>query len=135
MRDALLIERAKAMRRAPTPFEQKLWLALRARRFNGANFRRQKVIGRYIVDLACRTPCKLVIEVDGDTHGDQASYDHCRTNFLEGEGYRVLRFSNAEVEQNLEGVLMIIKAALRHHDDPYRRSEAPPGQRRAVHGR
>ena len=112
MRDAELIKRAKSMRREPTPFEHELWLGLRAKRFNGAKFRQQKVIGRYIVDFACRIPCKLIVEVDGDTHGNRADYDVRRTEYLESFGYRVLRFSNAEVRQNLEGVMMTIERAL-----------------------
>ena len=129
MRDPELIERAKAMRRAPTPFEHKLWLGLRAKRFNGANFRQQKVIGRYIVDFACRTPCKMVIEVDGDTHGDRAEYDQRRTRFLEQEGYRVLRFTNADVGQNFEGVMMTILDALPLSPLASRVALSPEGER------
>ena len=70
------------------------------------------VIGHYIVDFACRMPCKLVIEVDGDTHGNRAHYDARRTEFLEGLGYRVLRFTNAEVGDNFEGVMMTIQSSL-----------------------
>ncbi|MEO7813918.1 MAG: endonuclease domain-containing protein [Sphingomicrobium sp.] len=112
MRNPELIERAKAMRREPTPFEHKLWLGLRAKRFHNANFRQQKVIGRYIVDFACRSPSKLVIEVDGDTHGDREAYDVRRTRYLEDAGYRVLRFTNEEVGRNFEGVMMTIENAL-----------------------
>lgn len=112
MRDAELIERAKAMRRNPTPFERKLWLGLRARRFHDAKFRQQVVIGRYIADFACRLPCMLVIEIDGESHGGALDYDIRRTQFLEGRGYRVLRFSNAEVGENFEGVMMSIENAL-----------------------
>ena len=100
------------MRREPTPFETKLWFGLRAKRFNGAKFRQQKVIGRYIVDFACRIPCMLVTEIDGDTHGDRAEYDEKRTKFLEAEGYRVLRFTSVDVGQNFEGVMMTILDAL-----------------------
>ena len=131
MRDSELIERAKAMRREPTPFETKLWFALRAKRFNGAKFRQQKVIGRYIVDFACRIPCMLVIEVDGDTHGDRADYDEARTRFLEQQGYRVLRFSNAEVGQNFEGVMMTILDALPLSPLASRVALAPEGEREA----
>ena len=113
MRDAQLLAYAKRMRTEQTPFEQKLWYALRASRFAGAKFRRQVVIGRYVADFACRIPRMLVIEVDGDTHGLQAEYDARRTTFLESKGYRVLRFTNQEVGTNLEGVLMTIAEALR----------------------
>ena len=111
MRNAELIQRAKAMRREPTPFERKLWLGLRAKRFHDANFRQQKVIGRYIVDFACRNPCKLIIEVDGDSHGERAAYDARRTVYLEECGYRVLRLTNADVGTNFESVMMTIENA------------------------
>jgi very-short-patch-repair endonuclease len=100
------------MRREPTPLEHRLWLALRAKRFEGAKFRRQVVIGRYIVDFACRSPRMLVIELDGDTHGAQADYDAQRTALLEARGYEVIRFTNADVASNLKGVLEAIANAL-----------------------
>lgn len=112
MRDQLLLERAKSMRREQTAPEQRLWLELKAKRFNGAKFRRQTVIGRYIVDFSCRTPIMLVVEVDGETHAEQAEYDAVRSCFLQEKGYRVLRFTNAEVMNNLEGVLLSIQQAL-----------------------
>lgn len=79
------------MRTQATEPETRLWLALRAGRLASIKFRRQKVIGSYIVDFAAREPM-LVIEVDGDTHGTRARYDAERTRFLEQSGYRVMRF-------------------------------------------
>ena len=125
-RDRILLERAKAMRREPTPFEAKLWHALRAKRFNGAKFRQQAVIGRYIVDFACRIPCMLVVEIDGDTHGERQAYDTARTKFLERRGYRVLRFTNLDVGSNLDGVLMTIADAL---ELPLSPALSPEGER------
>jgi very-short-patch-repair endonuclease len=81
------------MRREPSPFEHKLWLALRAGRLSGAKFRRQNVIGPYIADFACRIPKMLVIEVDGDTHGSSAVNDAARTRYL---AYIPLRQVNFE---------------------------------------
>jgi len=130
MRDQILLERAKRMRHEPTPLEQSLWLALRAKRFGGAKFRRQVVIGRYIVDFACRLPRMLVIELDGDTHGSQAGYDTERTEVLEARGYEVIRFTNAEVATNLEGVLTAILAALPL--SPTSRPVGPSGGRSAA---
>ncbi|WP_431312418.1 endonuclease domain-containing protein [Sphingomonas natans] len=95
------------MRREPTEPERILWLALRAKRFEGMKFRRQKVIGPYIADFASRAPM-LVVEVDGDTHGGREAEDAARSVYLERQGYRVIRFTNADVMQNLEGVLMAI---------------------------
>ena len=112
MREQLLIERAKQMRHQPTPAERALWSALRARRSGAAKFRRQVVIGRYIVDFACRLPTQIVVEIDGDTHDFQQDYDACRTRELEAKGYRLLRFTNADVMTNLGGVLASIAEAL-----------------------
>jgi very-short-patch-repair endonuclease len=123
MRDPPLIERAKWMRANPTPAEQRLWHALRAKRFEHLKFRRQAVIGRYIADFACRTPMMLIIEVDGDSHDYQGQYDERRTGYLQGLGYRVIRFTNDDVMEHLEGVLLHVReivfpspgsAALRH---------------------
>ena len=113
MRDQTLLNRAKQMRREATPPERKLWAYLKADQLGGAKFRRQVVIGPYIADFACRAPVMLVVELDGDTHGAQESYDAGRTRFLESKGYRVLRFSNRDVMQDIESVLATIAASLR----------------------
>ncbi|WP_239447437.1 endonuclease domain-containing protein [Parasphingorhabdus marina] len=81
-----------------------MWLELRAKRFHGIKFRKQKVIGKYIADFSARDPM-LVIEIDGDSHGVQREYEERRTRYLEGQGYRVVRFTNEEVMTNLDGVL------------------------------
>jgi len=100
------------MRRVPTGPEQRLWLELKAKRFSGAKFRRQTVIGRYIADFACRTPVMLVVEVDGETHAERAEYDAARSRFLQEKGYRVVRFTNDDVVNNLDGVLLTIQQTL-----------------------
>ena len=100
------------MRRELTGPELILWLELRAKRLGGAKFRRQVVIGRYIVDFACRTPAMLIVEVDGETHAERRGYDDARTRHLEGRGYQVIRFTNSEVVTNLDGVLITIAEAL-----------------------
>ncbi|MEA3038762.1 MAG: hypothetical protein QOE79_1275 [Sphingomonadales bacterium] len=100
------------MRRELTGPERRLWHELRAKRFEGAKFRRQVVIDHYIVDFACRMPRKLVVEVDGDTHAGTGSYDARRTAQLEMRGYQVMRFTNHEIMSNLDGVLTTIAAVL-----------------------
>ncbi len=112
MRNQLRLERARDMRRELTTPERLLWNALRAGRLEGAKFRRQVVMGRYIVDFACRSPSMLVIEVDGDTHSEQKQYDTTRSEFLGSRGYRVIRFTNSDVTTNLDGVLLTIQEAL-----------------------
>ena len=104
MRDANSLKHAQAMRKDMPEPEVRLWLKLRAGRFRGVKFRRQKVVGRFIVDFASNHP-KLAIEIDGDTHAGRESYDAQRSQFLEEQGYRVVRFSNSDVMSNIEGVL------------------------------
>jgi very-short-patch-repair endonuclease len=99
------------MRREMSEPETRLWFQLRAERLAGVKFRRQKVIGAYIVDFAANEP-RLVIELDGDTHAASHGYDSSRTRFLESKGYRVLRFANNEVTQNMDGVLERLAEAI-----------------------
>ncbi len=91
------------MRKEMTPAEAKLWFGL-LRDFE-PRVRRQRPFGRYIVDFYCAA-CKVVIELDGGQHftpeGLQADAE--RTVFLEALGLRVIRFTNAEVLENFEGL-------------------------------
>ena len=103
-------DRAKALRSEMTPPEQRLWSALRANRL-GVKFQRQVVLPPYITDFAARS-ARLVIELDGDSHARAEAYDERRTSALEERGYCVLRFTNAEVMSNLDGVLRVILIAL-----------------------
>ena len=102
---------AKAMRSEPTTAEARLWYNLRAKRFEAVKFRQQVVVYPYIADFVARAR-KFVIEVDGDTHADDGAYDSRRTAWLEHQGYRVIRFTNADVMKNLDGVLETISVAL-----------------------
>ena len=105
--------RARALRTNMSDAERKLWRGLRHKRLDGARFRRQHPMGRYIVDFVCLER-RLVIEVDGGQHTEDAqiAYDARRDRWLEGEGYRVMRVSTAEVYSNPIGVLDTIWAAL-----------------------
>jgi very-short-patch-repair endonuclease len=105
------LDRTKAMRGEPTGPEARLWHCLRAKRFEGVKFTQQVLIGPCIVDFAARDR-KLAIELDGDSHGPQESYDARRTALIEREGFRVIRFTNADVMTNLEGVLQTIADTL-----------------------
>ncbi|MDB5681759.1 MAG: hypothetical protein JWO16_1564 [Sphingomonas bacterium] len=109
--DEELLKRAKAMRTEMTQPERALWIALRAKRFDGIKFSRQVVIGPYIADFVARSR-KLVIELDGDSHASNEAYDLKRTAYLVAQGYGLLRFTNADVMTNLEGVLHIVANAL-----------------------
>jgi len=99
---------AVKLRQTLTDVEQKLWYLLRNRQFAGAKFRRQCPIGKYIVDFVCKEK-HLIIELDGGQHNQDQGYDKTRTQFLQLEGYTVLRFWNNEVMKNMEGVLLVIK--------------------------
>jgi len=106
-------DRARALRAASTEAELKLWTQLRNRQLNGAKFRRQHPIPPNIADFFC-LEARLIIELDGSQHGEEATdrADQRRTARLEERGYRVLRFWNEEVLDNLEGVLERIAECL-----------------------
>ena len=95
------------MRHEPTKAERLLWQKLRCRQLGGYKFRRQHPIGNYIVDFYC-AETKLIIEVDGDIHAYQEAYDAERTMDLEMLGYRVIRFWNGQILQEMDGVLGVI---------------------------
>lgn len=88
--------------------ELKLWAEIKGKQLEGVKFRRQHPISRYIVDFYA-AQLKLVVEVDGDTHDEKKEYDARRTDFLKQKGYDVLRFTNEEIHQDLEGVLEILR--------------------------
>ncbi|AJA07924.1 hypothetical protein SKP52_04985 [Sphingopyxis fribergensis] len=111
------LDRARRLRRDATPAEKKLWSTLRAGGIAGFKFRRQQRIGPFVVDFACQS-ARLVIEVVGDSHAQQIDYDARRTQFLAEEGYRVLRFTNSDVLDNLEGVCRAIELALASRPSP-----------------
>jgi len=106
-----MLHHAKAMRSNPTAVEQRLWYHLWAHRFMGVKFKRQKPIGRYIVDFVC-VEQRLIIKLDGGQHEAQVSYDRRRDAWLRGQGYSLLRFWNNEVMLEMEGVLERIRLAL-----------------------
>ncbi|MEO0376738.1 MAG: endonuclease domain-containing protein [Cyanobacteria bacterium P01_A01_bin.17] len=101
---------ARQLRRQLTPAEATLWKALRNRRLGDLRFRRQHPIGNFIVDFCCPAK-KLIIEVDGEIHQQQQDYGEARTEHLERFGYRVIRFSNEAVENNLQNALEAIRPA------------------------
>ena len=98
---------AKQLRANMTEAEKALWYHLRAKRFLGVRFYRQKIIGRYIVDFVS-LEAKLVIELDGSQHLDNVEYDESRTYYLETQGFQVIRFWNQEILTNMRNVLDII---------------------------
>ncbi len=101
---------ARELRKNPTDAERRLWARLRRQQIEGRQFRRQAPIGRYIVDFVCFAR-KLIVEVDGGQHGVDADAE--RTSWLEGEGFRVLRFWNNDVLGNTDAVVEAIRDVLR----------------------
>lgn len=102
---------ASRLRQNMTEAEVILWTFIR-RRATGWRFRRQHPIGPYIADFTC-VPAKLVVEVDGATHGSEnRAYDEQRTRFMEARGWRVIRVSNLNIYENLDGVWRTIVDAL-----------------------
>jgi len=109
---------ARRMRAQPTDAERALWRRLRQDvALAGSHFRRQALIGPFIVDFVSRKE-RLVIELDGGQHDLQQAADAQRTRRIEASGYRVLRFWNNDVLRNIEGVLEKIQSALTPTPDP-----------------
>ena len=105
-------ERARQLRKELTPAELKLWAYLRGNKLNGVSFRRQHAIGNYIVDFVSIKK-KLIIELDGSQHIEQEEYDLARTTYLESLGYKVVRFWNDDVINNINSVIRAIGVTLR----------------------
>jgi very-short-patch-repair endonuclease len=95
----------KRLRAKPTKAERLLWETLRRSSIEGTHFRRQAPIGSFVVDIACHR-ARIIVEIDGGAHNapDAAARDAKRQAWLEGRGYLVLRFSNAEIEADAEAV-------------------------------
>jgi very-short-patch-repair endonuclease len=106
-------QRVRELRQEATGAEQLLWRLLRNRQMMGYKFRRQHPVAGYIVDFYCHA-AKLAIEVDGGQHAgqEQAARDRQRTEILEAEGLRVIRFWNYEVLEETEAVMGVIAEAL-----------------------
>lgn len=100
----------KSLRKTQTKEESLLWYHLRNRHLDGLKFRRQHILQGYIVDFVCLEK-KLIIELDDSQHAVQVDYDNERTQKLENEGFKILRFWNNDVLNNIEGVWEVI-----HHN-------------------
>lgn len=111
--DPSFVKLSRGLRHDQTPWEKKLWSRLRGAKFYGLKFKRQVVIGNYIVDFSCFER-KLIVELDGSQHAEDIARrnDRQRSDFLENKGYRILRFWNNEVQNNFEAVLETIRLAV-----------------------
>ena len=102
-----IIKLARKLRKNQTDQEYKLWTLLRNRQLNNLKFRRQVPIEKYIADFMCEEK-KLIIEIDGGQHNSPCNIkeDEERTKYFESLGYRVVRFWNNEIDNNIEGVYL-----------------------------
>ncbi len=105
------MRQAVKLRKAPTPAEKKLWAYLRGDKLHGVSFRRQHAIGNFIPDFVSIKK-KLIIELDGSQHLEQSEYDAERSRYFESLGYKVIRFWNNQVENDLAGVIRTIESTL-----------------------
>ncbi len=110
-------QHARALRENATSAEALLWARLRNRQLGGHKFARQVPVGPYFADFCCREH-KLIVEVDGATHSTDAELaaDARRTAHLAAQGYRIIRFTNAEMFENAVGVLETILTLLEGRD-------------------
>jgi very-short-patch-repair endonuclease len=103
--------RSRELRRNLTPAERRLWSRIRTRQVADTRFNTQFPIGPFVCDFVARTP-KLVIEIDGGHHADQAKKDAGRTAYIKRKGFRLIRFWNNDVLTNTDGVVEAITEAL-----------------------
>jgi very-short-patch-repair endonuclease len=94
-----MLERAKELRRGMTPAEKILWKHLKANRLNGLHFRRQQVFHGYHPDFYCHQ-YELIVELDGGIHEFQKEYDAEREEYLKSLGFRIIRFTNEEINSS-----------------------------------
>jgi very-short-patch-repair endonuclease len=116
-----------------TEAELKLWEQLSARKVAATRFNTQFPIGKFICDFVSRG-AKLVIEVDGATHGESERADAARTRFIERRGYRVIRFWNNDVMGNIEGVVAEIERVLREMAAIRNKPSPSPSRKREGNG-
>lgn len=103
-----LTHTARELRQRSTNAEQLLWRHLKAKQLAGLKFRRQEQIGRFIADFVCYEK-KIIIEADGGQHAIEQEKDRERSQWLNAQGFSVLRFWNHEILTNIDGVLEVIK--------------------------
>ena len=123
--------RARQLRRRPTDVERSLWQRLRFWQVDGYKFRRQQPLGNYIVDFVCLQK-RLIIELDGGQHAQDANYDAARDAWLREQGFIVLRFWNNDVLKNMDGVMTKIRNKLQ--STPYL-NPSPQGGKKKTQSR
>ncbi len=109
--------RSRELRNNATDAERRLWAKLSARQVAGVRFNRQFPVGPFICDFVSRG-AKLIVEVDGGQHADRIAADERRTAYLQSKGYRVIRFWNNDVLENIDGIIQMIERALSDSPSP-----------------
>ena len=109
---------ARNLRKNSTIQERRLWNLLKNRQFHNLKFKRQQPIGDYIVDFICKE-AKIIIEIDGGQHNEPENieYDKTRTEYLNTLGYKVIRFWNNEIYENIEGVVLRLREEINPHQE------------------
>ena len=109
---------ARNLRKNATIQERRLWNLLKNRQFRNLKFKRQQPIGDYIVDFICKET-KVIIEIDGGQHNEleNIEYDKTRTEFLNGLGYKVIRFWNNDIYENINSVLLRLNQEINPHQE------------------
>ena len=109
---------ARNLRINSTIEERRLWNLLKNRQFCNLKFKRQQPVGDYIVDFICKE-AKIIIEIDGGQHNEPKNieYDKTRTEFLNSLGYKVIRFWNNEIYENIDGVLLRLNQEINPHQE------------------
>jgi len=108
-----LLQQARLLRKNMTDSEKILWKHLRTNKLDGYHFRRQQIIYGFIVDFYCHEAA-LIIEIDGKIHLNTKEYDYERESILKNSGFRIIRFTNDDVENRLGYILNIIRKACRN---------------------
>ena len=109
---------ARNLRKNSTIQERRLWNLLKNRQFHNLKFKHQQPISDYIVDFICKE-AKIIIEIDGGQHNEPENieYDKTRTEYLNTLGYKVIRFWNNEIYENIEGVVLRLKKEINPHQE------------------
>jgi very-short-patch-repair endonuclease len=106
---------ARVLRKETTPAEELLWRELRGQKLEGLKFRRQHPVGRFIVDFYA-SASHLVVELDGGIHHNNREQDEARSELLRSYGYKVLRFQNEQILNELPQILAAIVNAASQND-------------------
>src|SRR5258708_19172250 len=124
---------ARRLRANQTEVEKRLWSRLRDRGLSGLKFRRQVPLGPFVADFVCADHA-LIVERDGGQHSTSEGVDRRRTAWLESRGWRVIRFWNNDVGENIEGVLQVIAGACGIDVDNPHPDPLPEGEGRKSRG-